>query len=67
MFKCLVPSYSFLKVGMKISKKGVNNLLEHSGSYPDYIQRLGLRLYQLGFSQGKVLLMNKMLKMHMTK
>jgi hypothetical protein len=46
-------SYSFLKVGIKISKEEVNSLLEYSGSYPDYIQRLGLRLYQLGFSQGK--------------
>lgn len=43
----------FQKVGIRISKEGVNSLLEYSGSYPDYIQRLGLRLYQLGFSQGK--------------
>lgn len=43
----------FQKVGMKISNKEANSLLEYSGSYPDYIQRLGLRLYQLGISQGK--------------
>jgi AAA+ ATPase superfamily predicted ATPase len=41
------------KVEMKISDAGVDGLLEYSGSYPDYIQRLGLRLYQLGLSQGK--------------
>lgn len=43
----------FQKVEMKISGEGVDGLLEYSGSYPDYIQRLGLRLYQLGLSQGK--------------
>jgi AAA+ ATPase superfamily predicted ATPase len=43
----------FQKVGMKISTEEVNSLIEYGGSYPDYIQRLGLRLYQLGISQGK--------------
>ncbi|MGQ9551088.1 MAG: AAA family ATPase [Candidatus Bathycorpusculaceae bacterium] len=43
----------FQKAGMKISNEEVNRLIEYSGSYPDYIQRLGLRLYQLGISQGK--------------
>lgn len=41
------------KVGMKISNKGLDSVLEYSGGYPDYIQRLGLRLYQLGISQEK--------------
>jgi len=43
----------FQKVGMKISNGGIDSLLEYSGSYPDYIQRLGFRLYQLGIFRGK--------------
>jgi len=43
----------FQKVGMKISNRAVHYLLECSGSYPDYIQRLGLRLYQVGISEGR--------------
>lgn len=43
----------FQKVGMEISNEEVDSLIEYGGSYPDYIQRLGLRLYQLGISQGK--------------
>lgn len=43
----------FQKVRMKISNEEINSLIEYGGSYPDYIQRLGLRLYQLGIFQGK--------------
>ena len=43
----------FQIAGMKISEEAVDVLIEYSGSYPDYIQRLGLRLFQRGLSQGK--------------
>ena len=43
----------FQEAEMKISDDGVDYLLACSGNYPDYIQRLGLRVYQLGISEGK--------------
>jgi AAA+ ATPase superfamily predicted ATPase len=43
----------FRKVGMAISDKALDDLIRHSGSYPDYIQRLGLTLFQRALTQGK--------------
>jgi AAA+ ATPase superfamily predicted ATPase len=43
----------FQKVGMKISDEEIDSFLEYSGGYPDYIQRLGLRLYQIGIVKEK--------------
>lgn len=46
----------FQKVGMKISGEEVDAVVGFSGSYPDYIQRLGLKLFQRGLSVGKIFL-----------
>lgn len=43
----------FQKVGMAISDEAVDELIRYSGSYPDYVQRLGLSLFQRGLSCGK--------------
>jgi len=43
----------FQKAGMEISEEAVDVLIGYSGSYPDYIQRLGLRLFQRGLAQGR--------------
>ena len=40
------------KAGMEISSEAVDDLIIYSGSYPDYIQRLGLKLFQRGLSHG---------------
>ncbi len=44
------------KVGIKISSEAVETVIGYSGSYPDYIQRLGLKLFQRGLSPGRSLL-----------
>jgi uncharacterized protein len=43
----------FGKAGVEISKQAVDRVIAYSGSYPDYIQRLGLKLFQLCLAQGK--------------
>lgn len=43
----------FKKVGMNISEEALDMLLEYSDGYPDYIQRLGLRLHMIGISQER--------------
>ena len=43
----------FQKAGMEISEEAVDVLIGYSGSYPDYIQRLGLRLFQRELAQGR--------------
>lgn len=43
----------FKTVGMNLSKEGLDKLMEFSSYYPDYIQRLGLRLYMIGLANKK--------------
>jgi AAA+ ATPase superfamily predicted ATPase len=46
-------------VGMEISNEAVDTVIGYSGSYPDYIQRLGLKLYQNALSSGRIMLEKK--------